>query len=279
MSDIRAPDYELAERDYMLGMKYKDIAEKYNVSINTVKSWKQRYNWNRKGMHTNKKGMHTKKSNETKNNKPIADEVKSVLENEELTDKQRLFCLYYVKCFNATKAYQKAYEVDYNTAASIAYRLLENDGVKNEIKRLKQNKLNKAFLEPEDIFQKYMDIAFADITDYVSFGQEDVIVSFDDKGNPITRKMNVINLGESTEVDGTILSEVSQGKDGIKVKLLDKMKALQWLSDHMDMATEEQRLKCEKLRAEIDKVKEDKENTESRVVIVDDIEGEEYGGN
>ena len=40
MTGIRGPDYELAEKDYMDGMKYKDIAIKYNVSINTVKSWK-----------------------------------------------------------------------------------------------------------------------------------------------------------------------------------------------------------------------------------------------
>lgn len=39
-------------------MKYKDIASKYNVSINTVKSWKQRYKWNRKSMHTKKKYAH-----------------------------------------------------------------------------------------------------------------------------------------------------------------------------------------------------------------------------
>lgn len=38
---------EQAEQDYMLGMKYKDIAEKYEVSINTAKSWKQRYGWSR----------------------------------------------------------------------------------------------------------------------------------------------------------------------------------------------------------------------------------------
>lgn len=41
--------YEQAETDYMNGFKYKEIAEKYNVSISTVKSWKTRYNWNRKG--------------------------------------------------------------------------------------------------------------------------------------------------------------------------------------------------------------------------------------
>lgn len=36
---------ELAEVDYQRGMKQKEIADKYNVSINTVKSWKQRYKW------------------------------------------------------------------------------------------------------------------------------------------------------------------------------------------------------------------------------------------
>ena len=40
-------NYELAEEDYINGMKYKEIAEKYNVSINTVKSWKTRYKWRR----------------------------------------------------------------------------------------------------------------------------------------------------------------------------------------------------------------------------------------
>lgn len=40
--------YELAEADYMAGMKYKDLADKYNVSLNTIKSWKQRYGWDRK---------------------------------------------------------------------------------------------------------------------------------------------------------------------------------------------------------------------------------------
>lgn len=40
-------NYEKAEKDYMDGMKYKDIAEKYGTTINTVKSWKKRYSWNR----------------------------------------------------------------------------------------------------------------------------------------------------------------------------------------------------------------------------------------
>lgn len=37
--------WDLAYENYKNGMKYKDIADKYDVSINTVKSWKSR-KWN-----------------------------------------------------------------------------------------------------------------------------------------------------------------------------------------------------------------------------------------
>ncbi|HDR7617024.1 TPA: hypothetical protein QCX66_002862 [Bacillus mycoides] len=45
--------HELAQEDYMQGMKYKELAEKYEVSINTIKSWRKRHGWNRKGVHPN----------------------------------------------------------------------------------------------------------------------------------------------------------------------------------------------------------------------------------
>lgn len=49
-----------AYHDYRSGMKYKDIADKYGVSLNTVKSWKKRYSWTReKGAHKTKR-VHTK---------------------------------------------------------------------------------------------------------------------------------------------------------------------------------------------------------------------------
>lgn len=53
--------YELAEKDYNDGMKYREIAEKYEVSLNTVKSWKKRYNWFRDRGAPHLKSVHTKK--------------------------------------------------------------------------------------------------------------------------------------------------------------------------------------------------------------------------
>lgn len=45
-------DHDQAKQDYLEGMKYKDLALKYGVSLDTIKSWKQRYKWDRKSVHT-----------------------------------------------------------------------------------------------------------------------------------------------------------------------------------------------------------------------------------
>ena len=42
-----AENYIRAEKDYIKGMKYKDIAKKYGVTLNTVKSWKTRHKWSK----------------------------------------------------------------------------------------------------------------------------------------------------------------------------------------------------------------------------------------
>ena len=180
----------------------------------------------------------------------VADEVEAVIQNADLTDKQQLFCIYYIRCFNATKAYQKAYDVDYATAVVNGPRLLGNARIKDEIFRLKQERLNREFLSESDIFQKYMDIAFADVTDFVEFGNEDVDVILD-TGERKTITVSHVNIKNDADVDGTIISEVSKGKDGVKVKLADRMKALQWLSDHMDLATEKQKAEIALLKAKV----------------------------
>lgn len=276
-------NYELAEQDYIAGMKYKEIAEKYNVSINTVKSWKTRYGW-QKSVHTNDKKVCTQKRDYSVVRKETAvTEVEDVLENMDLTDKQQLFCLYFIKCFNATKAYQKAYGCSYNTAAVEGCRLLKNPKIKDLIRTMKQERFTKDYLTQEDIFQKYMDIAFSDVGDYVRFGRKQMPQWREENGeyvpviDPNTGKQkiieyNYIDLKESEEIDTSILAEVSDGKSGIKVKMQDQLKALEWLSTHMDMATLEQRAKIDLLRAQKDKIQQpDNEGEDESVVIINDV--------
>lgn len=263
-------NYILAEADYVAGMKYKDIAEKYGVSINTVKSWKKRYAWARdkkectkKGCTQNKKGAHKKGA--------VAEDVTQVVNNNRLTDQQRLFCLYQSRMFNYTKAYMKAYPgCSYASAAVLGSRLMKNPAIKEEIMQLKQNRLNRDMLKQEDIFQKYMDIAFADMTDYAEFGNE----TYQDPDTGKELKYSFVHLKDSDVVDGTLISEVSKGKDGTKIKLLDKMKAFDWLAKHMDLATEEQKARIEQIKAKTEQIKgADQNPVEDKVMKLFDAIG------
>ncbi|MGG3803153.1 terminase small subunit [Metabacillus fastidiosus] len=240
------------------------LSEKYNVKIGTLKSRKSREGWSRdptkKDATKSEKVATIKKKDETV--KTELKQVKeAVAESGELTDKQWLFCMYYVKYFNATKAYQKAYECDYISAKSNGYRLLTNDYIKLEIQRMKKEVAEGIMLDASAVLQKYIDIAFADITDFVEFGREEV-TDVDDAGNEITYEVNRVKFKQSGDVDGTIITEIKQGKDGVSIKLADKMKSLDFLSKYTDLLSEndQKKLQKEKIKIEIAKLKTEVEN-------------------
>ena len=267
--DLRKEAFEMFQQ----GFKLCDIAKQLNVPAGTVRRWKHNDKWEQ-----NEQGERSQQANETnaqtnvhevfkqKRRKRVYSDVQQVEKNAGLTEKQRLFCLFYVRYFNATKAYQKAYGCAYSTACGAGWKLLQNEEIRAVIAELKQNRLNQQLLDESDIFQKYMDIAFSDITDFLTFGQKEVPVmgafgpirvEDPDTGEKVevTKIVNVVQFRESDEVDGTLISEVRQGKDGASIKLADRMKALEWLSEHMDMATPEQKARMKKLEAETERIR------------------------
>jgi phage terminase small subunit len=255
-----------------------DLADKHNLKTSTVRSRKNREKWQRNDNATQRKNVATKKNKEAKKTEPIAEEVKSVLENDKLTDKQRLFCIYYNKYFNATKAYQKAYEVDYLTANAHGYKLLSNVVIKEEINRLKQSKLNRAMFSEEDLFQMYLDIATADMNDFVKFGTEEVVARdkqgepiLDENGNETTYTRSYLEFKDCNKVDGTLISEISYGQTGPRIKLQDKLKAMEWLGKHIGIATEEQKLRIRKLKADIERTEGNEEELSKLDKILEGI--------
>lgn len=269
---------DLARIDYLHGMKYKELAEKYGVTLSTVKSWKTRYKWERKSLqkdkktHTKpKKSTHTNKSTqaveelnkkvEEKIDRDLERSIDKLLVNDQFNDKQKLFCMYYIKRFNATKAYQQAYNCTYETAVVNGPRLLGVARIRAEIERLKADKFKGAMLSAKDWLQKYIDIALADVNDYMKYGHEKIPMidkktgeqRLDENGKPIYWINNYVILNDSSQVDGTLITEISQGKDGIKVKLLDKKFALEFLrkcSGLLDIETQ-QKLDIERRKMEL----------------------------
>lgn len=245
---------QTAYKYYKAGIKLIDISEKLKKPYGTIKRWKYEDKWD--DIEIEESDGKNKVSSSIKDNtKAVYEDVKQVLDNDKLTYEQQLFCLYYIRYFNATIAYMKAYGCSRTHADKRAYVMFKNEDIKEEIKRLKQSKLNRTLLTEDDIFQKYVEIAFSDMTDFVDF------------------KGNKLNFCDSSQVDGTLIDEISAGKAGTKIKLLDRMKALEWLSKHMNIATDEQKLKIEYMQEKVGylkKANEKADDTESfNITIVD----------
>lgn len=247
-------------------IQLKELADKYNISPGTVRSRKNREKWQRNATENDATqvqnvAIHKGKKKE-RHEKDTVKQALTVV-GEDLTDKQKLFCLYYIKYFNATKAYLKAYECSYRVAHASGSRLLAKAKVKEEIQKLKATKFKGAMLEPGDLLQKYIDIAFADISDFLEFGQHEIPMInqingqplLDNEGKQIIEVHNYVNFKDSNNMDTTILSEVKQGKEGISIKLQDKMKALDFLAKHiglLDIETRE-RLKIAQQKVDIER--------------------------
>jgi len=295
----RSPDRDKAFEIYKASKGEKplvEIAEELGIkNPSQIRKWKSQDKWDEK---INGNVTIAKRSVTNVKNPKTKEKLKEILEDEELTEKERLFCLYYVKYFNGTQAALKAgYSKD--GAHVQASRLLRRERVSSYIKELKGELVENVFVEAMDVLKEYIKIAFADITNYVTFGQREVELeplektSVDEDGNEVTefitetRMMNFVDLTESDMVDGSIITEVKQGRDGISIKLADKMKALDKLSQYFDlvpdnfkrqieeerhkMQKEVQKVHIEKMRAEIKELTDDNSNG-GKVIIVNDKE-------
>lgn len=263
-----------------------DIAKELSVSPEQVRKWKSQDKWD-----TDKVTLLKDKSNVTNGTKAekSLDKslIRSVEQNETLTEKQKLFCLCYVKNFNATQA---AINAGYSpgTAYQYGYQLLQKSSIQAEIKRLKEMKAAALMINETDIVERYMKIAFADMTDFAEFGTEEVPVMSmygpikiknpeTGENETLTKIVNTVKFKESTIVDGGLICQIKQGKDGASIKLEDRQKALDWLSKYFLMnPIDKHKIEYDKRRIAIEEKKAEKQlsdqNLEANVVINFDID-------
>ena len=114
----------------------------------------------------------------------------------------------------------------YGSACVMASRWFKEPAIQEEIKRLKQEMYADALLDPNDIVQRYIDIAFLD----------------------------------------------DEELDGKAIRMSDSLKALEWLTHHLNMANDEQKAKIDLIKAQTAQmtVKSNDEEKE-KVVIVNDL--------
>ena len=255
----------------------REIAKRLGADERKISVWKQRDGWT---VVQQKKLIQQKsKLQQKKTDKKV---VKAASKNKKLNEREITFCLLYVKTYSATQAYMGAYESSYRVAHSCGYTLLQRPDVREEIKRLQAVKNEALLANAQDVVQMHMRIAFADITDYVEFGQSEVVVlgAFgipveisDENGgtSPLTKIVNDVRFRESTEVDGQLISEVKVGKSGASIKLTEKHKSLVFLERYFTLNPMDVHKKAyDNARLEIDRKKLQMESTTHGAPIIPD---------
>lgn len=167
---------EQAHKDYLDGMKYLDIAEKYNVTLNTVKSWKRRYHWEREKKTQAEKGVQMstnaylgalpKKRTLLKQRKLIEVDLKKQLEDKGITQKHYIdlvndyLTLWDIKNLLIADINNRGVVVTWSNGKQVSEK--KNDNV-NEL-----NKTNSQMLRIlADLGLKASELEFDEYDDYV----------------------------------------------------------------------------------------------------------------
>lgn len=147
--------------------------------------------------------------------------IESAAEKYGLSEQEETFCYHFYKSKNATQAALKAgYGSHY--AYNAAYHILNKPRIKEFLRAIQAGACEEIFVDTLDIIRMWAKIAFADMNDYVVVSGGGVML----KG--------------SNQTDGQVITEVKEGKDGITIKMADKMKALDRLSSYLRILPEDQ---------------------------------------
>ena len=171
-----------------------------------------------------------------------------VLVDLDLTDKETDFVLYYLESNNATQSYLKYYKINKKWAGIKGYQLLHKPKIESAIKKLKKIQKHALDVNPNLYVETLLKGASADIGDYIEFREEDVpILDADgsqmhdpDTGEPLYKKVNKMHLTDSAFVDTGVVTGIKQGRDGISITLVDKLKCLELLRKYFNWGEEQQ---------------------------------------
>ena len=227
---------------FRLGKSMADIGRELNIPAGTVRRWKNTYKW--ETIQPNGERKKPPKSERSDSVRSSAkDGTKQTMDNSELTDKERLFCVYYSNSYNATMSYKKAYKCSYETAHANAYKTMAKYGIKKEIERLQEIKRQQVLFDEYDLVELQMRIAFADI------------------GDMVTVENNIVRVNSSREMDTQLVREVKNTQMGISIKLEDRQKAINWLTKYFLLHPDD------KYKAEFDKKRAEIGNNEAENIL------------
>jgi phage terminase small subunit len=153
----------------------------------------------------------------------------------ELTAKQKRFIAEYLIDLNATQAAIRA-GYSAKTAKSIGQRLLTYVDIQAELQKAMAKREKRTEITQDRVLKELAKLGFADIKDFLAFRTEKTVTEHDkETGEPVIDYAHVVELKDSDQVDGSLISEVQLKNGELKFKLHDKVKALEMCGRHLGM--------------------------------------------
>ncbi|MEJ2896238.1 terminase small subunit [Bordetella avium] len=154
-----------------------------------------------------------------------------------LTAKQRRFVDEYLVDLNATQAAIRA-GYSKKTARQIGEENLSKPDIAKAVQEAQAARSKRTEITQDMVLRELAKIGFADIRKVVNWGSTTLQAGVDDDGNPTTEVHHGLVLVASNEIDdatAAAISEVSEGREGLKVKFHDKKGALVDIGRHLGM--------------------------------------------
>ena len=160
-----------------------------------------------------------------------------------LTVKQEKFAQNLFTGMSQREAYKAAYDAENMTDKSIdekACELAANVKITERIGQLTEELRLRNTITVEKVLAELSKIGFADIKQYLEYKTAKTVVDYDkETGDPVIDYKQIVDVVDSSEVDGSVIQEISISKDGMfKFKLHDKMAALEKMGKYLGMFTE-----------------------------------------
>lgn len=227
----------------------REIAKQLDIPEKSISGWKVKDKWDEQinGVLQKKKRSTPKRlpKERSKDSNPI--QPKDDGPNTELTGKQILFVAEYLIDLNATRAAIRAGYSE-RSADKIGSELLGKTRVWQAIEIGMSQREHRLSITADRVLEQIAKIGFADMKNVVSWVG------------------NRIRIKPSDEVDGTILAEITETETEsggtLKIKLNDRMKALEMMGRHLNLFNdrhkqrmEDEKLKIDQGKFEIEKLK------------------------
>ncbi len=122
---------------------------------------------------------------------------------------------------------------------------MKNPIVQAKVKAAREARIKRINVTSDNVIEELKKIAFADIKDHMTWGTLKTQIGTDDDGKPIIGYKHVVDMIDSSKVDGRVVEGVSISPNGtLRIKMYDKMDALDKLSKHLGVYQDKPMVAC-----------------------------------